>query len=238
MTFPTVVAVTGGNSTSDITNPTLNLPDGSNVSGRLILMHFCSDGTGETLSLPAGWTKIATDGGTGLTNAIFYRVTDGTEGYPATGATIQGTITSVEQSAHTSILLSGFHTTTAPAVSTAATGASTAPDSGSLNPSGWDVEDTLWFSFCACNGLSSTTPRVTGYPSGYSGTRSDISAGGNGVVLGMAYKESAAASEDPGAYTIGTSADWRAFTVAVRPAAAAAATLFRRTLADRAGSRS
>lgn len=222
MTFPTVIAENGGNSVVDQTSVTVNLPDGSDVAGRRILCFFTSDGSGETITFPAGWTKILTDGGTGFTNVIFYHDTDGTEGYPSTGATITATITSVEMSAHTTYLISGFETSTAPAVATATTGTSTAPNSGALNPAGWDVEDTLWFTSASLNGASATTPRITVYPTNYTNGRSDFAADGNGVTQAVARRENATASEDPGAFTSDTSVAWRAATVGIRPAAVAA----------------
>lgn len=219
MTFPTVIAENGGNNTSDVTSVTVNLPDGSNVAGRMILLFFSSDGSGETFTYPAGWGTILAAGGTGFTNGAAYKITDGSEGYPSTGATITVGITSVEQSCHTTYLIEGFAAGTAPAVAAATTGTSTAPDPGALNPGSWDVEDTLWFAFASANGASATTPRFTGYPTNYTNTRSDISAGGNGVVQGVARRENATASEDPGAFTLGTSVAWRAATFGIRPAA-------------------
>ncbi len=217
MSFPTVLGVSGGNATVDATAVTINLPDGSDVAGRLILLFFTSDGSGESFTWPTGFTEILVEGGTGFTNGVAYRFTDGTEGYASTGATTTLTITSVEQSAHTTYLLSGVDTSTPPEAATATTGTSTAPNSGSLNPAGWGTEDTLWFTFASLNGSSSTTPRITAYPTNYTNGRSDISAGGNGVVQGVARRELNAASEDPSAFTIGTSVAWRASTIGVRP---------------------
>ena len=221
MAFPSVVAVNGGNATVDATSVTINLPDGSDVANRLILLFFTSDGSGESFTWPTGFTEILVEGGTGFTNGVAYQFTTGSEGYASTGATTTLTITSVEQSAHTTYLLSGVDTATAPEAATATTGTSTAPDSGSLNPAGWGTEDTLWFTFASANGLSSTTPRFSVYPTNYTNGRSDISAGGNGVVQGVARRELNAASEDPGAFTIDTSAGWRASTIGVRPGAVA-----------------
>jgi hypothetical protein len=223
MAFPTVIAEAGGNSVVNETAVIVNIPDGSNVAGRRILLFFTSDGSGETFTYPADWVEILAEGGVGFTSAVAYKDTLGTEGYPATGATITVTVSSIEMSAHTTYLLSGFHTD-APAVATATAGTSTAPDAGALNPAGWDVEDTLWFSFAALNGASSTTPRITVYPTSYTNGRSDFAADGNGVTQGVARYENATASEDAGAFTSDTSVAWRAVTVGVRPAAGGAAT--------------
>jgi hypothetical protein len=223
MTYPTVVAVNGGHYDSDATSHTVNLPDGSNVAGKLILLFFTSDGSGESFTYPdASWIEIFAAGGSGFTNAVAYHVTNGTEGYGATGATITVVVTSVEQSAHTTYLISGQHASSMPVASTAATGTSTAPDSAALNPAGWDVEDTLWFTYCSLNGTSSSAPRISAYPTNYTDGRSDISPGGNGIVQATARRENATASEDPGAFTSDTSVAWRAATIGVRPAPAAA----------------
>lgn len=220
MTFPTVINESGGNTTVDATNITINLPNGSDVAGRLLICFFTSDGSGESFTYPSGWTTLLATGGTGFTNGIGYKVLTGSEGYPSTGATDTVVITSVEQSCHTCYLISGQHSSTAPAVATATTGTSTAPDAGALNPTGWDVEDTLWFTYFSANGLSSTAPRVTGWPTNYTNTRSDVSAGGNGCIQGVARRENAVASEDAGAFTISDSTGWRATTIGIRPAPA------------------
>jgi hypothetical protein len=219
MTFATVIAENGGNQSTDATDHTVNLPDGSNVAGRRILLFFTSDGSSETFTYPADWVEILAEGGSGFTSAIIYKNTLGTEGYPATGATITITVSSVEQSAHTSYLLSGFHTD-APAVSTGATGTGVSGDPDALNPAGWDVEDTLWFAYVSFNGVNSTTPRITVYPTSYTNTRSDLAngSGGHGVTTGVGRRENATASEDPSTFTSDTSVTWRAVTVGVRPA--------------------
>jgi hypothetical protein len=222
MAFPTVIAVHGGNSTVDQTSVTVNLPDGSDVAGRLLLVFFTSDGNGETFTFPAGfpWTEILVEGGAGFTQGVWFRGTTGTEGYPATGATITVTISSTEQSCHTSYLLSGHHASTNPVTGGIATGTDDAPNPGALNPADWDVEDTLWFACCGYNGPPST---VNAYPSSYTNGRSDVSTGGNGCGQGVARRENATASEDAGAFTLSAAIAWRAATVGVRPAAAAAA---------------
>jgi hypothetical protein len=221
MSFPTVIAENGGNSTTNQTSVTVKLPDGSNVAGRLLLCFFTSDGSGETFTFPSDfpWTSLMADGGTGFTNCVRFRRTTGTEGYPATGATITVTVSSIEMSAHTTYLISGHHASTDPAASTPTTGTSVSPDPGDLNPGGWDVEDTLWFTFCSLNGKSSTTPRVSAYPTNYTTNgRSDFAANSNGVTQGVSWRTNAAASEDVGTFTSDTLTEWRAVTIAIRPA--------------------
>src|SRR3990172_13336955 len=116
MAFPTVLAENGGNSTVNQTSVTVNLPDGSNVADRLIIVFFTSDGSGETFTYPSDfpWTEILAEGGSGHTSSVFFRRTTGTEGYPATGATITATISSTQQNCHTTYLITGHHASSNP----------------------------------------------------------------------------------------------------------------------------
>jgi hypothetical protein len=75
------------------------------------------------------------------------------------------------------------------------------------------------------NGIDGNEPRVTGYPTNYTNGREDRAPGGNGVVGGAARRENAVGAEDPGTFAhSGGNTAWRGVTIAVRPAAAAAAT--------------
>lgn len=119
--------------------------------------------------------------------------------------------------------IQGAHTSTPPAAGGFANGTESAADPGSLNPSGWDVEDTLWI---AVAGIGETSTGgawggVTAAPAGYSGyADSGTSADAVGAIEGaVAFLQSAAASADPGTFTNDTSnVRWGALTIAVRPA--------------------
>jgi hypothetical protein len=226
MAFPVVAAVNGGNHASDVGTPfehTINLPSGI-ANGDLLVVFFTTDGSSESHSYPAGWTKLLAEYGTGYTGSIGCRVADGSE-----GSTILVTLTSAEQSCHTSYRITGqFSSATVAdyiAASTIVTGTSAAPDAGALNPANWNVEDTLWITSCSLNGAGGSTPRITVYPTSYTDGRSDISAGGNGCVNGTARRENATSSEDAGAFTSDTVVAWGASTVGIRPAAASAVQL-------------
>jgi hypothetical protein len=94
-------------------------------------------------------------------------------------------------------------------------GATANPDSPALNPTHWDVENTLWI---AAYGADDDHDG-TAYPTNYAGgtfTESDSSA--TSASMGSAWRHFAAVSEDPGTFTIAASAVWIASTVAVRPA--------------------
>lgn len=89
------------------------------------------------------------------------------------------------------------------------------PDPPSLNPSFWDVEDTLWFAVCSVD----TSRTISVYPLA-DNNYSDPSGGSTGATLGVCTTDSAVASLDPGTFTISNSDDWVAATIAVRPAVA------------------
>jgi hypothetical protein len=172
----------------------------------------------------SGWggsfTEFADQAGT-ATMAIgaAYKFSDGTE----TGTfTVTTADTSANDSCMILMAIPGAHTSTPPEAGTMATG--TAPDCGSLNPAGWDAEDTLWIAVGA-SGETSLTGSFTGIttaPTNYSGQAdSGISADAVGGVEGsVAFRQLNAASEDPGVWTMDTSnARGAALLIAVRPAA-------------------
>lgn len=140
------------------------------------------------------------------------------------------TVTTADASTNDSafILLSiaGAHASTPPESGGYATGVNSNADSGTLNPSGWDTEDTLWISVAGVGETATggAFQGIIGGPTGYSdlavtGISADVVGGIDG---GAAFLQSAVASEDPPAYNTDTSnSRWGAITIAIRPAAAA-----------------
>jgi hypothetical protein len=91
----------------------------------------------------------------------------------------------------------------------------TSADPPSFNPTGWDVEDTLWI---AAIGVD-TSRTINSFPANCPDLQtSDVSGGSNGATLAIAMANSATASFNPDAFTTSGSDDWAAMTVAVRPA--------------------
>lgn len=124
------------------------------------------------------------------------------------------------------ILLSipGAHASTPPEVGTIANGTAAAADPGSLNPAGWDAEDTLWISVVA-SGMTNATGSWTGTgttaPTNYTDrvdtNRADDSTIGR-VEGAVSFRQVNAASEDPGTAGVDTSnARNSALLIAVRP---------------------
>jgi hypothetical protein len=209
MAFPTVVATSHGpDVTADATSITLDLPDGSNVRGRLLIVAVSKDGSG-AVTWPTGWT-VLNDGASDASavyQSVRYRIIDGSEGYPATGATITCTGAS-EEWASWGFLISGFHTATTPEAASA-TGTSAAADPPALTPS-WGAQDCLWIVCVSLDG----EPAISDHPYA-DGQNSDNTVGlPTAVAHARCSQLLNAATSDPAAYT-NTSTSWRAVTIAV-----------------------
>ena len=129
----------------------------------------------------------------------------------------------------------GAHASTPPEAGTKTDGTTAAADIAAFNPTGWDVEDTLWIAVGGCGetgtggsffGMSATTRHTapwaanvpTNYGDGYgTGCTTDAIGGIEGAV---GFRQLAAASDDPAAFAPDLSnARNSALLIAVRPAA-------------------
>jgi len=209
---PVVASVTETVFGTDTTNHNVNMPATVNAGGLLIVL-FTNDGSA-TVTTPAGWTALASNSANGAVRlSVYYKIAAGTEG----GTTVNFVTSASEEAAAQVYRITNWHGTTPPEISTAVTGTSTAPNPASLNPAGWDVADTLWLAVAGQDrGDQSGT---TAYPASYTDGISILSSDGTGSCrTHSARRVLAAASEDPGAFTIPVSEEWVAFTIAVRPA--------------------
>jgi hypothetical protein len=211
--FPSVVAVNGGNSGGNTTTSTINLPDGSNVSGRRVLVIFYKDGTSGTITWPSGWTAAQTR--STLQSHDFearYRDIDGTEGFDGTGDTISITH-NTEGTAHTTYLIEAgtFDPAEAPVVGTIASAAASSPNPPNCNPG--TAKDYLFIACCSVDG----NVAVTGAPTNYTNLRNDRWANSNGGGVASARRELNASSDDPGTFT--ATGNWQAQTIAIHPSA-------------------
>jgi hypothetical protein len=159
-----------------------------------------------TVTWPAGWTSLLeVNNGTGIQLDAAWRVADGTEQREALITTSSGV-----RSAHVCYLISNAAT---PPEFASSTGSSIAPNPPSLAPSG-GTNPYLWL-IAEANVASGANRPVTAYPSGY---LSGISAMSDSAVVAAASRGLQAATEDPGAFTLASSAAWVAATIAVAPA--------------------
>jgi len=208
---PVVASVTETAFGTDATEHYVNMTATVNA-GDLLIVLFTNDGD-TPVTLPAGWSLMASD-----VNAphgrlsVYYKIAAGTEG----GTTVNFVTETAEEAAAQVYRITNWHGTTPPEISTAATGSGKTPDPASLNPVGWDVADTLWL---AVAGQDKGDEQPPTYPASYTDGISTLSSTGNaGCQTHSARRVLAAASEDPGAFTIPANNKWVAFTIAVRPA--------------------
>ena len=158
---------------------------------------------------------------TSLSIGCAYKFSDGTE----TGTfTVTTADSSTNDSAFFLLSIEGAHDTTPPESGGYGSGANANADAGSLDPSGWDAEDTLWIAVAGC-GETATGGSFTGMasaPTSYvdyaeTGISADVVGGIEGAV---AFRQLNAASEDPGTFSNDVSnSRWGACTLAIRPAA-------------------
>jgi hypothetical protein len=227
MAFPQIVDADTKNGTvaSNSTSWTLTYPTNL-ASGDLIIALVATDGNPTVTLAGSGWFSVTPIDAINTGLSLYKKASVGTE----TG-TFTATLSATEQGAWRIFRITGWEGTlgsswtgsSAGAVTTdnvgpGVTGVSANPDPPAVNPANWDVEDTLWFAAIAVD----TSRTISVYPLANRNT-ADVSGGAGGATLGVCTTTSAVASLDPGTFTISTSDDWAAATIAVRPAPAAAA---------------
>ena len=211
---PVVASVTETAFGTDTIDHYVDMPATVNA-GDLLIVLFTNDGS-TTVTTPNGWNLLASNAnGSAVRLSVYYRIAAGTEG----GTTVNFVTSAAEQAAAQVYRITDWQGTTPPEISTAATGTNTAPNPTSLNPAGWDVADTLWLAVAGQDrgDQSGTTAYPASYTDGISTQSSDP------ATIGVCRTHSArrvlaAASEDPGAFTIPVAEEWVTFTIAVRPA--------------------
>lgn len=102
-----------------------------------------------------------------------------------------------------------FDADTVPEAAVGSEGLATTADPPSLNPTGWGTEDTLWL--VIAQGKTGAT--VSAYPEGFTGFRSYVT---SQATIAAAWRQTTAASVDPGVVTFSASSYSNAGTIAVR----------------------
>ena len=215
MAFPQVQTSAASLETTDTGTHDLLMPSG--IQANDLLVAFCAVNGNPTInSTPAGWAKGIDTANNNATAkyVLFWKRATGSE----TDTTF-GTSTN-EQSANRIYRISVAHTSTDPEFLAANLINGTQPNPPTFNPTGWDVEDTLWFAtYGSPNGLGTTTGWPTNYSSNQNHDKTNTSTSAGAAVV-TATRESAAASEDPAAFTASAAIRAVSYTVAIRPAAA------------------
>lgn len=220
LVLPYVVATGATAETADSTSHTFNLPDpdGGILAGDLLVAIAGLDDK-VTFTWPTGWLEIKDETGNGdaVSAGVAYKWADGGEAGTISVSTSVGPTGGGARI----LCIRGADPDTPPEISTGVSASTANANPDSLNPTGWDVENTLWIAAMVNDGDVAVTAGPTGYVD-FGNTRW---ASTSGAGVATAVKRSAAASEDPGAFTH-TAEDTRAFTIAVRPLHATAATVY------------
>lgn len=215
MTFPAIGSTNSSNSNNSASSPAVvNLPSGI-ASGDLLIIVISTSGTSSesAVTTPTGYTQLWSTYNVSTRFSGYYRWADGSE-----GSTQNFTLGANVFWATGAYRITGADTGTNPVSGTSAVAISSTPNPPSLNPAGWDVEDTLWLATC---GVGGTSLGLSSYPTNYSlsqtTTKSEAS---NGALIAIAGRQLNAASEDPGTFSITQNRRWVAQTIAIRPAGA------------------
>ena len=191
----------------------------------LIAICVIYDGNSSTGAEFSGWGGGFTefgDFGTTTTMAIgcAYKWSTGSETGTFTVTTSDASTTDRQM-----ILLAipGAHATSPPEAGGYAAGVNANANPGSVTAS-WGAEDNLWIAVCGCGetatggAFQGVIGTVSGYTDFFATTQSADVIGG--IEAGVAFLQSAVATEDPPAFNTDTSnARWGAITIVVRPAA-------------------
>ncbi len=214
MTFPTVVNSGAANSGANTTSWTFNFGFTA-TSGNLLILCVVSDSTTgiDSFTSPSSWTLLDNDTSSfEVTMSTWKRISDGTE----TGVTIglavsQGMAATIHE-------FSGHNGLTDVEAAAQSTGADSSPNPPNLDPAGWGTEDTAWIAYCGWD----SNPGLSSYPTNFTANQrsSEWNNATDGVGVATAVRANLQqASENPGTFSIGSSQEWVAGTIAIRPSA-------------------
>jgi hypothetical protein len=197
-------AKNGGQSTAlSITLPTLQENDVVYVAATAASI------PNPAFTTPSGYTSIISRNAGARQEAVWRKVMGAS---PDSTVTIN--VTNNPFISAIAICLRGVDTATPEdASATSTTGTSGAPNSPSITT----VTNGAWVLTIGCGGGTAATAA----PTNYGNLIAQASAGPNNSTQGATREISSAGAEDPSAFTGGTSTNWGAYTLAVRPAAQA-----------------
>jgi hypothetical protein len=207
---PVVVSRAATQNTFAANPDVVSLP-GSLVSGNLLIVWFgYYSASAWTMTTPSGWSlltsRTTTPGGIGY---VFYKTSSGSEG-STLGVTCSGTTSNAGWGA-IAWQISGWSGT--PQFGTFATGTSASPNPPSVTPTS---AASLVLALCSGGNIGSTET-ISSYPAGYSnGQIGAITSSSNrGFAAAAELTKSGTSAEDPGTFSLGTSAAWLAQTLIV-----------------------
>lgn len=213
MAFPAVESLTPFSNATPGSSHNVTMP--ATVSAGDLLLMILAPSASSTLTVTAtGWTNI------GFTDRAFIlvKVATGSEGGTTVAVSLGSSLSLSAQTFRISAWYGGLAGVESGHVNSV--GASALCDHPSLTAS-WGIADTLWL---ALAGGSANDSAVTVYPTSYTdGTNTVSGAGdGSGCQVASSRRELAAATDNPSATQVFPTQVNRSYTVAIRPAAAAA----------------
>jgi len=129
-----VLGVSTSNDEGMSASHTVDIPNGGNVVGRLVLVAISAD-EDPTFSFPSGWTELLDVCTSNVSLGVGYRVIDGTEGFSGSSDTITVTTSTRQTTSHIAYIIENFISSEIE-INTQVTGTSNIPDPGSITPSG------------------------------------------------------------------------------------------------------
>lgn len=207
MAFPVVqTRATGINSTNSSSH-SITLPAGI-VAGDLILVLFSFDSNLTASTTSTGWVKLGqASNGIEASGAVFYKSATGSDALTVTTS-------GVEQNTHISLRISGA---SGVVTGTSSNGSSISWNAPSHTPPG-GAQDYLW----VVTRSGDSTVVAPSPPTNYNNLQTRAATSASNASSNTAERLLNAASEDPATVTM-TSEQWVAWTLAIAPAAAAAA---------------
>jgi hypothetical protein len=214
---PVVASTTQTSSSGYVTTQVINLPATLAAGDRLLLVAAF----GHSSAVPTGdlnpWTLVYAANLHGFHRWVVYErpIEDATTAAGLANTTVAFTSTtacrfSAQVVRVTGARAGGSGTTWAASAGTG-TNFGTSPNSPALTAP-WGATTNLFLSLFTAGSDGAT---VTANPAGFTAVASGVA--GAGVIVGSARKASTSATDDPGAFTISTSENWDALTVAFQP---------------------
>lgn len=216
MAFPTVEETLTQGFSSKTTSHSVDMPTTVN-SGELLLVFICFNGLGGNVgtTTPTGWSQLAkSDDHYDHIAVVYGKKSDGTEG--GTSVNFQ---TGIETTAAAAVTrrISGWKGTlsTDVDITISSQGSGDSPNPTSVTAD-WGSDDNLFIAFAM--GVDDDAD-FTAAPTNYSNLVDVISGGGinRGCETGIAEREYASASDNPGSFTLDDSESWIAGTIVIRP---------------------
>lgn len=215
MAAPVDAARATTDASSSSTTQSLNLPGGIAAGDVLIAIIRCPTDT--LFTWPGDWTVISNSNKNDAsddTTGVAWKIADGSE-----GATISIGLGTAGRMAGLCYLITGADTLEFPS---SVTGSATQPNSPTFTLAGGDTRDVLWLSLFGCDNAETLTSGPSSYANATVIANTGTTGAGQCTVGGASRQVTADLTEDPGAWTLGTTSVWTAYTFALYASAAQA----------------